>query len=194
MAHKLIENYMNELTNIFTPAYKKHDLQKFSDQLNTYIRLLKTEGKPVESYQCMLVPVLLKKLPENVIISICKEYGKKEISLQNIIDVIDTCKELIILDRLSASKSVDDGVSAFHTNDVGDGKPKYGHGDKKSGSGEGPGKRSRGRNGDNGGDNQSDSSHIKCNFCAKKGHIVIFIIIQPKGITDVQKLVYVHYV
>lgn len=116
--HKLVDAYMKDLTDLFVPSYTKADLQRFAYRLNTNIRMLRSVGKRENSYETLLVPILLKKLPKEVKTSIAKDYDG-EVKLQNIQDTLK--KEIRVLEIISSDDSSvnsencnNDNTSAFN--------------------------------------------------------------------------------
>ena len=62
----LTNSYMESLAKIDAPSSDTKNLRKFGDLCEANIRGLETLGVMTESYGSLLIPILLKKIPEDI--------------------------------------------------------------------------------------------------------------------------------
>ena len=62
----LTNSYMESLAKIHAPSSDTKNLRKFDDLCEANIRGLETLGVMTESYGSLLIPILLKKIPEDI--------------------------------------------------------------------------------------------------------------------------------
>ncbi|XP_074654920.1 uncharacterized protein LOC141908655 [Tubulanus polymorphus] len=73
--HKLINVYMKALWELPKPRENVQQMKKFYDELEGYIRGLKSLGKTEESYGDLLIPVIFEKLPSGIKTQITRDHG-----------------------------------------------------------------------------------------------------------------------
>ena len=61
--------HFNRLHNLRSAAYTVRQIQRFYDEIFVHVRNLKNIGVSSSSYEIMLLPILLSKLPESVQLS-----------------------------------------------------------------------------------------------------------------------------
>ncbi|XP_064646772.1 uncharacterized protein LOC135499753 [Lineus longissimus] len=76
--HKIVHEHMRALWSMGPPADDVVSLRSFYDQLESNVRGLEGLGKPQESYEALLVPLILDKLPSRIRITITRDHGDKE--------------------------------------------------------------------------------------------------------------------
>jgi len=62
----LTDAYMESLSKIHVPSSDTKNLREFHDICETNIRGLETLGIMTESYGSLVIPILLKKIPEDI--------------------------------------------------------------------------------------------------------------------------------
>ena len=76
--HRTVSAHMQALLNIPSPANNLLSLKHFCDTLETHIRALEALGKSHDSYGDILVPIIRKKLPSDLIKTITRQHEAKE--------------------------------------------------------------------------------------------------------------------
>ena len=87
---------MQALLNIPSPTNSLSSLKHFYDTLEMHIRTLETLGKSHDSYGDILVPIICKKLPSDLIKTITRQNEAKEWKIDELRKAI--CREIAILE------------------------------------------------------------------------------------------------
>ena len=113
--HKIEEAHMQALSQIHCPTSSLSSLQLFYDTIEAHIRGLTALGKTEDSYESMLVPVILGKLPIDVHKNLVREHGTKAWTISELRDAI--WKEITILNcgSLYKGKTMDPHQSTLTT-------------------------------------------------------------------------------
>jgi len=74
-SHKIEQAHMQALSQINCPTSSLSSLQLFYDTIEAHIRGLAALGKTENSYESMLVPIILGKLPSDVHKNLVREHG-----------------------------------------------------------------------------------------------------------------------
>ena len=94
--HKVIHAYMKALMDLPAPTNELSSLRSYSDKLEAYVRGLDSLGQTQSMYGALLVPVVLEKLPVDIMRQIARENGTDDITLIDLRKAI--LKELSILE------------------------------------------------------------------------------------------------
>ena len=78
---KIINAHMKALNELPAPANELTSLRNFSDNLETYIRVLEGLGQMQEMYGSFLVPVVISKLPVEIRRNIAREHDNDTLTL-----------------------------------------------------------------------------------------------------------------
>ena len=73
--HKSIHALMQALLQLPAPVYSVHSLRQFYDNMESYIHSLESMGQFQEAYGCLLVPVVLDKLPSEIRKHLAREHS-----------------------------------------------------------------------------------------------------------------------
>ena len=82
--HKIINAHMEALLNLPSPTGHLSSLRLFYDSIETHIRGLETLGKTTETYGDILVPIIQKKLPNEIKRNLARQNGNKEWHFDNL--------------------------------------------------------------------------------------------------------------
>ncbi len=138
--HKLIGAYMKALLDIKKPAGSVPSIRAFYDEIQTHVRQLHALGKDSSSFGDFLIPIIIERLPEDVLRNITRINGSSRWTFDALIGGI--AQELEILESCipaGAAKSSDAEAGIFVAHG---GKPKqpttqkrqqYAHTDRKCG-------------------------------------------------------------
>ena len=95
-SHRIIQAHMRALSEIACPTSSLSSLQLFYDTIEAHIRGLAAHGKTKESYETMLVPIILGRLPSDVRKNFAREHGNTEWTISEVKDAI--LKEITVLE------------------------------------------------------------------------------------------------
>ena len=108
----LINAYMESLSKISAPSADVQQLRKFYDSCESNIRALETLGVQTVSYGSLLIPILLKKLPEQLRCTIFRTNHQADCSLTDLRKAlcheIDTREKSQLTQESDTSSVVDD--------------------------------------------------------------------------------------
>nr|XP_006816325.1 PREDICTED: uncharacterized protein LOC102803186 [Saccoglossus kowalevskii] len=79
--HKIISSYMKALWELQPPDNSLSSMTNFYDNLETYIRGLRSLGKKEDYYGDLHVPIIFEKLPANTRTQISREHGNNAWSI-----------------------------------------------------------------------------------------------------------------
>ncbi len=82
--HRAVSAHMQALLNIPSPTSTLSSLKNFYDTLETHIRALEALGKSHDSYGDILVPIIHKKLPVDLIKTFTREHNTNEWKLDEL--------------------------------------------------------------------------------------------------------------
>ncbi|XP_065917547.1 uncharacterized protein [Dysidea avara] len=100
-SHKIEQAHMQALSQTNCPTSSLSSLQLFYDTIEAHIRGLTALGKTEDSYESMLVPIILGKLPSDVHKNLVREHGVGAWTIAELRDAI--WKEITILECGSLS-------------------------------------------------------------------------------------------
>ena len=86
--HKIISCYMKALWELQKPSDNVPSVKDFYDNMESYIRGLRSLGKTEDAYGDLLVPVIFEKLPCRIKTQISREHGDKAWTLTELKDAI----------------------------------------------------------------------------------------------------------
>ena len=108
----LINAHMESLSKISAPSADVQQLQKFHDSCESNIRALETPGVQTDSYGSLLIPILLKKLLEQLCRTIFRTNPLADCSLNDLRTAlcheIDTREKSQLKQESDTSSDVDD--------------------------------------------------------------------------------------
>jgi hypothetical protein len=87
--HKIINSYMKALWELPKPSDNLANLKEFYDNLETYIRGLRSLGKTEDSYGDLLIPIIFDKLPPQLKTQISRDHGDKAWTLNELREAIE---------------------------------------------------------------------------------------------------------
>ena len=87
-SHKLIAAHMQAFINLPSPSNTLSGLQQFHDTVERHIHSLSTLGTSADSYEDILVPIILSKLPPTTRKNMTKEHDE-----WNLTDLQQTIKK-----------------------------------------------------------------------------------------------------
>ena len=87
---------MQALINLPTPSQSHASLREFHDTIESHIRSLASLGKSEESYESLLVSIILGKLPAKIKQNFARAHGKREWSVTELQSAL--LNELYILE------------------------------------------------------------------------------------------------
>ena len=103
---------MESLSKISAPSTDVQQLRKFYDSCESNIRALETLGVQTDSYGSLLIPILLKKLPEQLRCTIFRTNPQADCSLNDLRKAlcheIDTREKSQLTQESDTSSVVDD--------------------------------------------------------------------------------------
>lgn len=73
--HKIVQSYMQALLDLPAPKNNLTSLRHFYDQVETYVRGLESFGQAQDTYESLLVPIIIKKLPSEMRRNLAREHG-----------------------------------------------------------------------------------------------------------------------
>ena len=82
--HRIVQTYMQALLDLPAPMNTISSLRTFYDKTESYIRGLESLDQMESSYGALLVPVNLKKIPEEIRKNITREHGSSNWSLSDL--------------------------------------------------------------------------------------------------------------
>ena len=82
--HRIVQTYMQALLDLPAPMNTISSLRTFYDKTESYIRGLESLDQMESSYGALLVPVILKKIPEEIRKNITREHGSSNWSLSDL--------------------------------------------------------------------------------------------------------------
>lgn len=82
--HKIIQTYMQALLDLPAPVNTISSLRSFYDKTEIYIRGLESLGQMESSYGALLVPVIMKKIPDEIRKNMVREHGSSNWSLSDL--------------------------------------------------------------------------------------------------------------
>ena len=82
--HRIVQTYLNALLDLPAPMNTISSLRTFYDKTEGYIRGLETLDQMESSNGALLVPVILKKIPEEIRKNIAREHGSSNWSLSGL--------------------------------------------------------------------------------------------------------------
>ncbi len=113
--HKIITAYMKALWDLPSPADEANAIRAFYDNMETYIRGLKSLGKTEDTYGDLLVPVIFEKLPPHIKTQITRDHGDRAWSLSELKTAIYKEMQALEAGNLSASTSdIASSAAMFH--------------------------------------------------------------------------------
>lgn len=86
--HKIISSYTKALWELPKPTEGLSCMKEFYDNLETYIRGLRSLGKTEDSYGDLLIPIIFEKLPGQLKTQISRDHGDKGWTLKELKDSI----------------------------------------------------------------------------------------------------------
>ena len=108
----LINAHMKSLSKISAPSADVQQLRKFHDNCESNIHALETLGIQTDSYDSLLIPILLKKLPEQLRCTIFRTNPQADCSLNDLRTAlcheIDTREKSQLTQENDTSSVVDD--------------------------------------------------------------------------------------
>ena len=112
--YKQVDAHMQALIDLPIPNNSLSSLQEFHDATEGHIRSLSMLGKDENSYGCLLVPIILGKIPSKTKQNLIRTHGKKEWTLSELQTAIQN--ELYILEMGSQTEpaSVAPPTASFH--------------------------------------------------------------------------------
>ena len=94
--HRNVQTYMQALLDLPAPMNTISSLRTFYDKTETYIRGLESLNQTESSYGALLVPVILKKAPDEIRKNIAREHGSSIWTLSDLQKCI--LKELNVME------------------------------------------------------------------------------------------------
>ncbi|MES9974415.1 MAG: DUF1759 domain-containing protein [Candidatus Thiodiazotropha sp.] len=82
--HRIVQTYMQALLDLPAPMNTISSLRTFFDKTEIYIRGLESLDQMESSYGALLVPVILKKIPDEIRKNIAREHGSSNWSLSEL--------------------------------------------------------------------------------------------------------------
>ena len=101
----IINAYMDSLTRATPPTYEISSLRTFYDSYESNIRGLEALDVKTDTYGCLLIPILLKKLPESIRYAIFRSDSSADKSLDKLRIALRREIETIEKGRLSTTNS-----------------------------------------------------------------------------------------
>ena len=98
----LINAHMESLSKISAPSADVQELRKFHDSCESNIRALETLGVQTDSYGSLLIPILLKKLPEQLRCTIFRTNPLADCSLNDLRTAL--CHEIDTREKVNLRK------------------------------------------------------------------------------------------
>ena len=113
--YKQVDAHMQALRDLPIPTNTLSSLRAFHDATEGHIRSLSTLGKDEGSYGCLLVPIIMGKIPSKTKQNLVRAHGKKEWTLSELQAAI--LNELYILEMGSQTEpgSVAPPTASFYT-------------------------------------------------------------------------------
>ena len=93
---KIINAHMQALLDLSSPSYQSTSLQLFYDSMENHVRGLGSLGKSHETYEDLLVPIVLGKLPHELRQNLASGHDSLEWKFQQLREAI--LKEIRILE------------------------------------------------------------------------------------------------
>ena len=100
--YKQVDAHMQTLRDLPIPTNSLSSLREFHDATEGHIRSLSTLGKDKGSYGCLLVPIIMGKIPSKTKQNVVRAHGKKEWTLSELQAAI--LNELYILEMGSQTE------------------------------------------------------------------------------------------
>ena len=95
-SHKIIQAHIQALSDISSPSSSLSSLQLFYNTIEARIRGLVALGKKEDSYEAMLVPIILGRLPSDMRKNLAREHGNSECTIVAVKEAI--LKEIRVLE------------------------------------------------------------------------------------------------
>ena len=123
----LISAHMNRLLELETvqDIRDARELRKLSDQVETNIRCLESLGLDPKSYGPLLIPIFMKKLPEEMKVIISREFDKVVWDIRVILEAFK--REVQAREKLVLIKSSDSEQECFSKSKYSSGLTLYQH-------------------------------------------------------------------
>ena len=86
--HKIIASFMKALWELPKPNDNLDNLEEFYNNLETYIRGLRSLGKTEDTYGDLLIPIIFEKLPAQLKTQISRDHGDKAWTLKELREAI----------------------------------------------------------------------------------------------------------
>lgn len=113
--HKLIATHMQAFIDLSTPSNTLSGLQQFHDTIERHICSLSTLGKSIDSYEDILVPIILNKLPPTTWKNMARGYSNNEWSLTDLQQAIKIEVRVFEAELMSGNSTQNShATAAFH--------------------------------------------------------------------------------
>ncbi|XP_057379667.1 uncharacterized protein LOC130701905 [Daphnia carinata] len=107
--HKIIMAHMRALVALAKPAHDRNSLRAFADNLESNIRGLEALGKGIDTYEDLLVCILLDKLSAEVRRNLTRQHGAIEWTLDDLRVALK--REIVILEDRSTTNAISNHVN-----------------------------------------------------------------------------------
>ena len=127
--HMITEAYLQSLIEIPKPQFNLYSLRSFYDNCEAYVRGLESLGQPETSYGTLLVPIIMKKLPNEIREHLAREHGPSSWNLRDLRRSI--LNEIRIMETARGVNAYADSLTRPYSTPtctfLAEAKPKYGN-------------------------------------------------------------------
>ena len=103
--HRIVQTYMQALLDLPAPMNTISSLRTFYDKTESYIRGLESLNQTESSYGALLVPVILKQVPDEIRKNIAREHGSSKWTFSDLQKCI--LKELNVMEAGNSINSAE---------------------------------------------------------------------------------------